>query len=242
MDPLTATAASGLRVRMELLDLLGNNAANASTSGYKADGPYYSLYVAQEAQDNDPLSTMPIIERSWTDYAQGSLRTTGNSLDLALAGKGFFSVEGPSGPLYTRNGNFRLDSGGRLVTADGYAVHGVAGALTLDASSPVEISTGGEITQAGQPVGKLAVADFPPADLAKQGANYFRTLDPNQAPGAAAGASVVQGKLEDSNAGAAEGAVRLVGVMRQFEMLQKAAQIGNDMGKQAIEQVARVGS
>jgi flagellar basal body rod protein FlgG len=243
MDPLTAIAASGLRVRMELLDLLGNNAANASTSGYKADGAYYSLYVAPEAQAANSQSTMPLIESSWTDLAQGTLHNTGNQLDLALSGKGFFTVAGPTGALYTRNGSFRLDPTGKLVTADGYAVQGANGGVTLNPSLPITVGTDGSIQQGGQSVGKLSVADFPGAlGLSKQGSNYFRADDPNQTPAAVTGTSVEQGKLEDSNAGAAEGAVRLVGVMRQFEMLQKAAQIGNDMGKQAIEQVARVGS
>jgi flagellar basal-body rod protein FlgG len=243
MDPLTATAASGLRARMESLDLLANNTANASTNGYKADREFYSLYVAPEARDADPQSTMPLIERPWLDLAQGTLRATGNSLDLALSGKGFFSVDGPTGTLYTRNGNFRLDSTGKLVTADGYPVRGTAGAVTLGATLPIEISSDGSIQQDGQTVGQLSVADFPGArGLLKQGSNYFRAADPQLTPPAATGASVEQGKLEDSNAGSAEGAVRLVGIMRQFEMLQKAAQIGNDMGKQAIEQVARVGS
>src|SRR2546429_990989 len=107
MDPMTATAASGLRARMESLDLLANNVANASTGGYKADREFYSLYVAPEAADNNPLSTMPVIERPWVDHSQGTLHSIGNPLDLALSGRGFFAVNGPNGPLYTRNGNFR---------------------------------------------------------------------------------------------------------------------------------------
>lgn len=93
MDPLSATAASGLRARMESLDLLANNVANASTGGYKADREFYSLYAAPEADDG---STMPVIERPWVDLSQGVLQTTGNSLDVALNGKGFFSVQAPT--------------------------------------------------------------------------------------------------------------------------------------------------
>src|SRR5690242_11527836 len=107
MDPLTATAASGLRARMESLELLANNVANASTGGYKADREFYSLYVAPEAEA-DPISTMPVIEKPWIDLSQGVVRGTGNQLDVALDGKGFFAVDGPRGPLYTRNGSFHL--------------------------------------------------------------------------------------------------------------------------------------
>src|ERR1051326_3728537 len=100
MDALTSAAASGLRARMESLDMLANNLANADTGGYKIDREFYSLYAAPETAANDPL-TMPVIERPWTDFSQGTIRPTGNPLDFALAGKGFFRVDGPNGPLYT---------------------------------------------------------------------------------------------------------------------------------------------
>lgn len=241
---MTATAASGLRARMESLDLLANNVANASTGGYKADREFYSLYVAPEAQDSDSPTTMPVIEKPWVDLSQGLLTTTGNSLDIALNGKGFFSVAGPNGPLYTRNGGFHLAAGGKLVTAEGYAVRSASGgSLTAQSSLPIEISSDGTLQQNGQAIGQLDVSDFTStAGLAKQGSNYFRVVDPSVKPNVPSATSVEQGKVEGSNTGTAESAVRLVSVMRQFEMLQKAVLIGNDMSKQAIEQVAKVGS
>lgn len=242
MDPMTAIAASGLRARMESLDLLANNIANASTGGYKADREFYSLYVAPEAAGNGSLSTMPLIERSWVDHAQGALHTTGNPLDVGLSGKGFFAVNGPSGPLYTRNGNFRLATDGKLTSADGYPVRDPQGApLTLQATRPLEISSDGTVTQDGVVAGKLEIVDFTStAGLSKQGSNYFRVTDPATRPAAAAGTSVSQGHLEASNSGGAEGAVRLVSVMRQFEMLQKAVSLGAEMNRKAIEEVAKV--
>jgi flagellar basal body rod protein FlgG len=187
---------------------------------------------------------MPVVEEPWVDLSQGMLTATGNSLDVALNGKGFFSVAGPNGPLYTRNGGFHLAADGKLVTADGYAVRNTAGgALTTQSTLPIQISSDGTLTQDGQAVGQLDVADFTSAaGLAKQGNNYFRVVDPAVQPQAPSGTSVEQGKLESSNTGTAESAVRLVSIMRQFEMLQKAVLIGNDMSKQAIEQVAKVGS
>ena len=227
---------------MESLDLLANNIANASTGGYKADREFYSLYVAPEAAGNDPSSTMPLIERPWVDHAQGQLHSTGNPLDVALSGKGFFAVNGPGGPLYTRNGSFRLAADGKLTAADGYAVRdSQGGPLTVQSARPLEISSDGTVTQDGVAVGKLEVVDFTStAGLSKQGNNYFRVTDPSVRPAAAAGTSVEQGHLEASNTGSAEGAVRLVSVMRQFEMLQKAVSLGAEMNKRAIEEVAKV--
>ena len=127
---------------------------------------------------------------------------------------------------------------------DGYAVRSVSGTpLTAQSSLPIEISRDGTLTQGGQPIGQLEIADFTSTGaLNKQGGNYFRAADPTVKPQAPSGTTVEQGKLEGSNTGTAESAVRLVTIMRQFEMLQKAVMIGNDMSKEAIEQVAKVGS
>jgi flagellar basal body rod protein FlgG len=227
---------------MESLDLLANNIANAGTGGYKADREFYSLYVAPEAAANDPLSTMPVIERPWIDQSQGTLHSTGSPLDFALSGKGFFAVNGPSGPLYTRNGNFRLAADGRLVTSDGYAVRDQQGApLTVAATLPVEVSPDGIVTQNGNAIGRLDVVDFTStASLAKHGNNYFRMTDPAQRPSAPTATTVQQGQLEASNTGTAEGAIRLVSVMRQFDMLQRAVSLAGEMNRHAIEEVAKV--
>jgi len=236
-------AASGMRARMESLDLLANNVANASTGGYKADREFYSLYVSPEAAQNDAPATMPVIDKPWTDFSQGVVQPTGNPLDVALNGKGFFTVQSPRGALYTRSGNFQLAADGKLVTSDGYAVLGSSGAtLTLNGSRPIEISGDGTVSQDGTVIGQLQVVDFTSAGaLSKQGNDYFRVSDPAVQP-APSSAQVQQGRLEASNSGTADAAVRLVSIMRQFEMLQKAMTLGSDMSKQAIEQVARVGS
>jgi flagellar basal-body rod protein FlgF len=243
MDPLTAVAASGLRSRMESLEMLANNVANTSTGGYKCDREFYSLYVAPEA-DSSPTSTMPVIQQPWTDFSQGLLTSTGNQLDLALSGRGFFAVNGPSGPLYTRDGSFRLAKDGQLTTADGYPLRSTAGnSLTLQSSSPIQIASDGTVTQEGAVAGQLQIADFTStAGLVKRGNNYFQAADPKVVPPAAQDTSVQQGQLEASNAGSSESAVRLISVMRQFEMLQKAVSLGAEMNREAVEQVAKVGS
>jgi flagellar basal-body rod protein FlgF len=245
MDALTTAAASGLRARMESLDLLANNLANAATAGYKGDREFYGLYTSSAAQD--PLSppgsasTLPVIERQWTDFSPGVLRATGNPLDVAIAGRGFFSVNGQSGRLYTRNGSFQLSPTGVLTTMEGFPVRAVGGGTVQSVSSgPLEISPDGSVQQDGTPLGQIEVVDFKDlTGLDKQGAGYFTT---SATPAAASGAEIRQGKLEASNVTPAEGAMRLVTVMRQFEMLQKAISVGTDMNRKAIEEVARVGS
>jgi flagellar basal-body rod protein FlgF len=244
MDALTGAAASGLRSRMESLDMLANNLANADTGGYKTDREFYSLFVAPEAAGADFSVTMPVIERAWTDFSQGVIRPTGNPLDLALSGKGFFSVDGPAGPLYTRQGAFKLSPAGLLITTEGYPVRLVGGRqLQTSSPAPIEVGVDGGVTQQGEALGQLAVMNFADAGtLAKHGSNYYQSADPLASPAPASGVEVQQGKLESSNVGTAESAVRLVSVMRQFEMLHKAISIGAEMNKKAVEEVARVGS
>jgi flagellar basal-body rod protein FlgF len=242
MDNLTISAAGGMQARMESLDMLANNLANTETGGYKTDREFYNLYVSAEASGAEgSAATLPVIERPWTDFSQGTLRATGGALDLALSGKGFFAVDGPSGSLFTRNGSFRVSPAGSLVTTEGYPVRTVSGgSLSVQPSGALEVTPDGTVLQNGQTLGRLAIADFSDtSSLVKQGASYFRSAAASQL---ASGAQVEQGKLESSNVGAAESAVRLVAVMRQFEMLQKAATLGSQMNREAVEEVARVAS
>lgn len=245
MDPLTSMAASGLRSSMESLDLLANNLANAQTSGFKTDREFYTLFTASEAAEPgayDPTQ-MPEIERNWTDYAQGNLRQTANPTDLAISGAGFFTVTGPYGPLYTRNGTFKLTPAGRLVTPEGYPLLGNdSQPIQLDPSQRLELTAQGELRQGGQVAGTVQPVSFVrTSDLSKQGASYFR-FDGQATSISPASGEVLQGKLEDSNVGSAESAVRLVTVMRQFEMLQKAIGIGVEMNQKAIQEVAKSGA
>ena len=246
MDPLTISAASGLRSRMESLDMLANNIANASTGGYKADREFYSLYAAPEAEG--PISgpdTLPVIERPWTDFSQGEVRSTGNPLDVALQGKGFFSVNGPGGPMYTRDGSFHLSSASQLVTVDGYPVRGDG----WESDYAVVRDAGGGIARRhgapGRPDGRAnRRGRFRQPGCARKNRAQLFPSGGGRAPRRfrPPAYEVQQGSLESSNASSAEAAVRLVSVMRQFEMLQKAAALGGEMNRKAVEEVARVSS
>jgi flagellar basal-body rod protein FlgF len=247
MDPLTSSAASGMRARLESLDILANNIANSSAPGFKADREFFGLYLSQEAAES-PAGTdppvLPVIERQWTDFTQGSLTPTGSPLDVALSGKGFFVANSPTGPVFTRDGSFRSSKNGALETLDGYPVQGADGKpILLDNSKSVEISPDGTVRQGGRDVSRIAIVNFQdPTTLSKRGNNYFRLDVSAVQPLSANNAQVEQGKLEAANFQPAESAVRLVNVMRQFETMQKAMLIGVEMNKRALDEVARVSS
>jgi flagellar basal-body rod protein FlgF len=243
MDQSAVMAAGGLRARVQALDMLSNNLANANTSGFKLDREFYSLYSGDGAGvDGEQAAQIPDVKSHWTDFSQGTLNATKNPLDLALTGSGFFVVNGPSGPLYTRNGSFQLSNAGVLTTSDGYPLAGAGGApIQTTSNSPIQVQPDGTLQQDGAAIGQLQIASFTNLKvLSKQGNSFFVNSNPSVKP-IASDATVSQGQLEGSNVGTSEVAVGLVSVMRQFEMLQKAIMTTSDMSKQALQEVARVG-
>jgi flagellar basal-body rod protein FlgF len=248
MDPLIATAASGMRSRMETLDLLGNNIANSSTSGYKADQESYNLYFGEDAwngfnEGRPATDEMPILQQNWTDFSQGVLLATASPSDLALATAGFFVVNTSGGQLFTRNGHFRIAKNGRLETQDGFPVQSTSEKeIVIDPAFPFTITSGGEIKQAGTTVAQLRVVKVDQADgLAKQSGAYFQ-LTPSAKATEMSDPEIQQGRLEVSNAAPAQAAVKLISVLRQFEMLQKAVLMANQMNQRTFSEVAKIPS
>lgn len=247
MDPLTSAAASGIQARMDSLDMLANNMANGSTAGFKVDREFYSTFSGSNPFSGlDPsVGDSPVVEKSWTDFAQGSLLPTGNDTDLALSGSGFFAVDGPYGTLYTRNGGFKISANGTLVTAEGYPVRQTGGQpIQLNGNGPITVNSEGGVSQNNQEIGQLEIDAFAdPNQLRKAANGYFENPDPTTiSPTVASNVQVYQGKLEGSNSSSSESAARMVSLLRHFEMLQHAVKIGTDMNKQALEEVARIPS
>jgi flagellar basal body rod protein FlgG len=229
---------------MESLEMLANNLANVETGGFKADREFFSIYTSGDASA-DPktgdVATLPLIQTHWTDLAQGTILNTANPLDFAIDGDGLFAVETHGGVRYTRNGRFRVSAAGVLTTLDGSPVRAQGGGtIQLTPNVPVDVLPDGTIQQSGASAGRIDISTFDRGTLDKSGSNYF--VPANNSTAKPATGAVLQGKLEQSNVGAAESAVRLVAIMRQFEMLQKAMNIGNELNRKAIEEVARVAS
>jgi flagellar basal-body rod protein FlgF len=234
MDPLLISAAGGMKTRLDSLDMLANNIANAGTAGFKSDGEFYNLYDEQ----------LPTIETQWTNFSQGSLVETGNPLNLALSGKGMFALNSPNGIVYTRDGEFRISKDNQLETANGYTLRDTlnkGNPITVDPAQPVSIATDGSVAQGGTTIGQIEIADpaSNPLAVSKLGNSYYIASTQSSVP-AAQGTDVLQGQLEQSNVATSESAVKLVGILRQFEMLQKAISVDTDMSKRGLEEVAKV--
>lgn len=243
MDGLTTAVASGLRSRTEALELLANNLANAGSAGYKADRESYSTYFSPDSLDGPAGSYptfSPVVDRNWIDQSQGPTIPTGNSLDFAISGSGYFVVDTANGPMCTRAGSFRLGTTGVLENLSGDRLRGKDGKpIKLNPAQEFTVDGSGVFRQAGQVVGQLELLDFADrSQLVKQGSTYFRYEPSNSFP--VATPQIQQGQLEGANFHPAEAAVRLVGVMRQFEALQRALSLAGEMNRRTLEDVARV--
>ena len=217
-------AASGMIAEQIRQDQISNDLANASTNGYKPDVALQSSF-RDVLLENDrsrrsvgTLSLGPRITRLVTDFTQGPLRNTGNPLDLALAGDGFFEVSTPAGVRYTRNGQLLTDAQGRLMTSTGLQVLGTNGKSISVGSTPpslVEIDQSGAVRASGKLGGTLAVVSL--VGPTKQG----DTLYTGRAGTRPAATSVEQGYLEGSGVDAARAMVDMIASLRAYESTQR---------------------
>jgi len=233
-------ALSGLRTRLEQLDRISADIANGGTAGYKtervptAEAPRPDFgRVLQTAID---VSAAPGL----IDFRNGAIESTGRDLDVALEGRGFFVVETPGGPRYTRNGQFSRRSDGTLVTADGLEVQGDKGPIKL-VDGRVSFEPDGTIRAGGAVAGKLKIVDFGDyVSLRREDGSRFRPESGNDPAEAAATTTVRGGSLEGSNVTLAERMVQLTEVARAFEALQKGmSTLMNDVDGRAINELGR---
>ncbi|BAS28909.1 flagellar basal-body rod protein FlgF [Limnochorda pilosa] len=188
-----------------------------------------------------PLGTGVYVEGVHTSFRQGPLHATGNPLDLALEGPGFFAVETPAGVRYTRAGGFRLDAEGYLADPAGNRVLGVDGPVAVGRGGAVTVTDEGTVFVDGQPAGQLVLVDFadPNAELRKQGANLYGPR-PGAVPQPAPGARVAQGMLEGSAVNVVEGMVRLIELQRAYDASQRVVRSYDETLGQAVNELARI--
>lgn len=225
MDSGYYAAAAGLAAQTQALELVAHNLANLSTTGYRGQQTTFrSLLTGDGAVSTNPLNVainnFGVLSGSRLDLTPGSFVSTGNPLDVGVAGSGFFSLLSAQGFLYTRDGGFHLTPAGQLVTSQGNAVLGVLGPVTLP-NGNVTISSDGTISVDGSVVDTLKLAEFPPGtNLTAVGNATYSAPIGSARP--AVESSVRQGMLETSNVSPTEGVVQLITVQRNTEMLSRA--------------------
>jgi flagellar basal body rod protein FlgG len=230
---------------MESLEILANNLANSTTTGFKAEREAFGLFVSPDAEPGESIgTTVPVTERAWTDHNQGPLQSTGKPTDLALSGRGFFSLGGGSTEFYTRAGNFRIAPTGRLESTEGRPVlDSLDRPIQIAPNAEIHITPSGQLFQNGAALAQLKIVEFPrPEALIKRGAAAFLLREGAPVadqPVAAKQFQLYQGYLEAPNVHAAESSVRMIQVLRQFESLQRAMAMTSEMNQKVLDEVVR---
>jgi flagellar basal-body rod protein FlgG len=224
------SAAAGMAAQQDRMDSLANDVANVNTAGYKSMRVGFRDLIYQQSgrgsQTSVRTGTGAAAMTLGRSQAEGSLQQTGNPLDVAIQGQGFFQVRRPNGQIaLTRNGNFRLDGTGRLTNQEGALVQpGITVPRGTDASK-VTIASDGTVTlQGGRRIGQIQVVDVPSADgLQPIGDNLYGVTAASGATRAAPGTtSIAQGSLEMSNVGIADAMTGMMDAQRSFELASKA--------------------
>jgi flagellar basal-body rod protein FlgF len=244
MDSGYYAACAGLAAQTDALELVAHNLANLSTVGYRGEqATFHSLLAGGSVVSSNALNAAVndygVLGGSRVDLSAGSLAATGNPLDLAIAGPGFFVVQTATGPVYTRNGSFHATPTGQLVTLQGDAVLGQQGAIVVP-SGAVAVSDDGTVSVDGTVVEQLRLAEFAPNTSLKALGNALYAA-PTGSALVPASSSIRQGMLENSNVSPVEGAVQLITLQRNAEMMQRALSIfDSEFNQTAVTELPKV--
>lgn len=223
------------------LEGVANNMANANTPAFKADRLVFSQFLVPSTGPGPSGRTISFVQDRaiFTDFTPGPLRSTGNPLDLAIDGDGFFVIDTPDGQRYSRDGHFRLDEGGMVVTRDGAPVLSEDDLPIFVAPNETDIKVfrdGTVATENGE-IGKLRVVDFDnPQELEKVGLNLYTT---DAAPQPAEAVNLVQGMIEDSNVNPVVEITRMMGLLRNYQGVQKFMDDDNQTKLKAYETLSQ---
>ena len=257
------TAASGMIAEQYRQDVVANNLANVNTTGYKKDTALYitfpSVFLYRIYGENEkipggkanilaPLGEMgkgvqlrpdgirPLITR------EGNYIETGNKLNFAIKGNGMFVIKTPNGIRYTRDGNFSLDTEGRIVTQNGYPVLGERGEIIIDGDN-FYTDEAGRIFIDKQEIDNFRIALFSKNDkLRKEGNNLFYLSGGGELPENSGSGSikVLQGYLEGSNVNVVKEMVDMITAYRSYEAAQKSIQAQDQTLNRAVNDVGNI--
>ena len=246
MDQGIYTAAAGAIAMEDRLNIISNNIANLNTTGFKKDQMSFEQYMKQ--LDTSSLypgqyRTVPIdvvAVSSSIDLSAGAPVKTGNVLDIAVMGEGFFVVNTDKGTRYTRAGSFQLSTENTIITPQGYRVQGNGGDITIDPEkSNIVIDSTGMITQDQDELSTLQIVKIPPEALERQGNNLFSVKE-GFMPQPVESVSLVQGSIEKANVEPILEMVEMIAASRAYESFQKVIRAANDAYSYSMHNVGTV--
>ena len=225
------------------MDVVANNLANMTTTGYKADGSLFEEYLNSDARAGQTGARVSfVLDRGlWHDMSQGPVERTGNSLDVAIDGDAFLVVQTPRGERYTRNGALQINAAGQLVTGEGDPVLGDAGPISFQPNDhQVSISRDGTVSvregtsNVDSARGKLRLVTFANLQqLQKDGGSTFKAVNGVQPQPAPPEAGFIQGAIEKSNVRGVVEMSRMIEITRTYTQIASMLQQQSDLGQTA---------
>lgn len=234
----------GLSAQLALrrnMEIIANNLANSSTAGFKREAPLFEeLLVPVENNDGTGQTEVAFV-RDWgvvRDMTSGSLEQTGGSLDVAVDGNGMFVVNTPAGERYTRDGHFKLNEQGKLVTADGNPVLSDGGEIVIPpGENDIKIARDGTVSTRQGQAGKIRVVAFPAHALSKEGNNLYSA---SVAAAPAPNARVMQGMIERSNVEPVLEITKMIEVQRAYQHSTETLNATDDIIRRAVQRLGDV--
>lgn len=224
------------------MDVVANNMVNINTTGFKSEALLFEEYVMPLANEGDFRSGDQGVSftQDWAtihDFSGGALTQTGNTFDVALEGDGFFTVDTPEGERFTRNGEFKLDPTGLLVTSDGYPVLSEGGDIRFGPEErDISFALDGSILSSAGSKGRLKVVSFGASQgLVREGSNLFS--NGGQQPIADNDTRVLQGAVERSNVSGITEMASMIRVNRAYQTLAQIMQRQDEMRRSAIQRL-----
>ena len=234
------SATSCLTAAARQQDVIADNLAHATVPGFRARGLAFSTYETNglNAEPSSPTGQIRGTDssREFISFQAGEYQQTGNPLEMAVKGEGFFSLQGPSGTVYTRNGCFELGAQGQLQSKSGLVVNGTGGPITVPpGTARVNVGIDGSVSADGAPVGQIGVTTFQdPRRLVRVGPTLF-DAPAGSGPQPSQAAQVLQGYREGANVGVIQEMVNLIAGSRYYEAAAKALRTLSDTLQQRTQ-------
>lgn len=243
MENPSYIALSRQMVLSRQLDIIANNLANVNTAAYKREDLAFVEYLAKPDAAGNPTFVRSDGRASLVqdlgmmrDTRQGPMTQTDAPLDLAISGDGYFVVDTPQGPRYTRLGRFQVDANSQLVTSEGYSVRGTGGAIVVPPDDgEVMIARDGTISTNGGPLGRIQLVRFEDQSILKHVGSGLYIAEGASEP--AAESEVIQGMVEESNVQPIIELTEMIAVLRSFQAAQKMVDTQDDMTRRVINTV-----
>jgi len=234
--------ATNMMGQGEYQAIIARNLANINTVGYKKNVAIFESYVTgadkqeQKQEQEASKGSGSTLGKVATDFSQGVLNYTGNDLDIAVKGDGFFEVQTKNGILYTRKGSFTLSRDRTIVTPEGWALMSYRGAIQIPKNAQsITIKADGVVSVDGKDINKLRVVDFSkPEDFEPVGGSAYKLSKNAQPPGDSTDFEIAHGYLEKSNVNAIDEMVNMIANMRNHQYGYKSTESINESLKKLI--------